>query len=249
MPWTFAHPAAVLPFRKLGTVRLPLLGLVLGSIAPDLGYYVGRLDVATFAHSWLGVPLFCVPVTLVLALILVRWRRELTAPLPPPHRHVIDGLSAPEIDTLAGAAMLAAAALVGAMTHVIWDSFTHASGEAVKSISALRAPIGVYGGRTVFLYNVLQHGSTVIGVLVLAAAYWRWLRRSEAPPRSAPSIRRLPVVVWVAVVSIFVGAGIALWVWLPATSVSHLVVRTVVYSTTVFTALYVVLGILLVRAR
>jgi len=101
----------------------------------------------------------------------------------------------------------------------------------------------------VFLYNVLQHGSTVIGVLVLAAAYWRWLRRSEAPPRSAPSIRRLPVVVWVAVVSIFVGAGIALWVWLPATSVSHLVVRTVVYSTTVFTALYVVLGILLVRAR
>ena len=49
MPWTLVHPAAVLPLRKLGVNRLPFGGLVVGSVAPDIGYYVGRFDLAAIA--------------------------------------------------------------------------------------------------------------------------------------------------------------------------------------------------------
>ena len=48
MPWTFAHPAAVLPFRRIVGRQLPLLGLVVGSMAPDMGYFAGQYAVATF---------------------------------------------------------------------------------------------------------------------------------------------------------------------------------------------------------
>jgi WD40 repeat protein len=37
MPWTFAHPAAVLPLRKFCADRLSFAGLVVGSVSPDIG--------------------------------------------------------------------------------------------------------------------------------------------------------------------------------------------------------------------
>ena len=55
MPWTFAHPAAVLPLRKIGRFRLPLAALVVVSIAPDFGYYSGQFRLGTFAHSVPGI--------------------------------------------------------------------------------------------------------------------------------------------------------------------------------------------------
>jgi len=46
MPWTFAHPAAVLPLRAVGPVRPPLLGLVIGSMAPDLVFAAAYIALA-----------------------------------------------------------------------------------------------------------------------------------------------------------------------------------------------------------
>jgi hypothetical protein len=228
---------------------LPLLGLIVGSIAPDFGYYVGRLDVATFAHSWGGVFLFCAPASATISLLVIRWRRELTAPLPPLHRDAIDALPAPDAASLTGAAMLVLATLVGAMTHVVWDSFTHASGTAVNSISALRTPIGAYGVRTVFLYNVLQHASTVIGLLAMAAAYMRWIRNIERTSERAGPARAVWLLSSLAVIAVLLGSCGALWASPPTTPTSYLVVRIVVYATTAFAALFFALGVILVRAK
>ena len=249
MPWTFAHPAAVLPLRRLGALRLPLVGLVVGSIAPDLGYYVGRFDMGTFAHSGLGILLFCIPVSVALSLLVIRWRLALTAPLPTRHRNAIDRLATPDTASLAGIASLVAATFVGALTHVLWDSFTHATGEAVRSISVLRALIGVYGGRNLYVYNVLQHASTALGLLVLVIGYWRWLRRSDAVPRDAGPVRGLSLVAALALAAVLLGLYCALWIAPPAGSISRLVVRVVMYATTVFATLYVALAMLMVRDK
>src|SRR5262249_55074618 len=65
---------------------------------------------------------------------------------------------------------------VGAFSHVAWDSLTHENGWVVERVPALSASLG-HGPR---VYKVLQHGSTVVGLSLLA--YWSldWLRR-QAP--------------------------------------------------------------------
>ena len=54
MPFTPAHVAAALPFRR---TRLIWSALIVGTIAPDLEYYVrlnadGRSGIRWQAHSW-----------------------------------------------------------------------------------------------------------------------------------------------------------------------------------------------------
>jgi Domain of unknown function (DUF4184) len=61
MPWTFVHPAAVLPLRQYCANRHLFGALVVGSVSPDLGYYVGRFDMATIAHTLLGLLIVCLP--------------------------------------------------------------------------------------------------------------------------------------------------------------------------------------------
>ena len=64
MPATFAHPAAVLPFRVFGKRWFNFAALVIGSVTPDFAYFIRRFDVATYAHSLSGTIFFCVPVGL-----------------------------------------------------------------------------------------------------------------------------------------------------------------------------------------
>jgi hypothetical protein len=76
MPWTFAHPAAVLPLRPLK--RLPFGALAIGSIAPDIAYYFGRFDLAAAAHTLPGIVTLCLSIGLALiALVRVLHRRSL----------------------------------------------------------------------------------------------------------------------------------------------------------------------------
>ncbi len=39
MPFTFAHPAAVLPFMKKQSKYISVTALILGSMAPDFEYF------------------------------------------------------------------------------------------------------------------------------------------------------------------------------------------------------------------
>src|ERR1041384_4174138 len=93
MPWTFAHPAAVLPLRRWCRGRLSFIGLVVGSCAPDFGYHLHRFDVATFAHTFAGLFAVCMPAALVLAALLQRFGGTLIQPLPPRHRHALAPLA------------------------------------------------------------------------------------------------------------------------------------------------------------
>jgi hypothetical protein len=126
MPWTFAHPAAILPLRNIGGVRLPLAALVVGSLAPDFGYYVGQFELATFAHTWLGLLLLCLPSGVLVLSLFAVVQSDLIRLLPQPHRGALllrqSGLGAgSRFGKLLGAV---AGLLLGALTHVLWDSFT-----------------------------------------------------------------------------------------------------------------------------
>ena len=191
MPWTFAHPAAVLPFRKVGQFRLPLAALVVGSMTPDLGYYVAQFRLATFAHSTLGVLLVCLPAgALVLALFSVI-RPALIQLLPHPHRYAVVGAlrARPRTKRPQDLALAAIGLVVGAATHTTWDSFTHATGFAVQLMPILQARLFEIGSRQMHVYNLIQHASTLIGLGALVATYCRWLR-SQPPIPAATNHRQ-----------------------------------------------------------
>ncbi|MCG8349721.1 MAG: DUF4184 family protein, partial [Chloroflexales bacterium] len=53
---------------------------------------------------------------------------------------------------------------LGALRHVAWDAFTHASGWAVLRIPALSEPLITAAGLSIAPYKLLQHASTILGL-------------------------------------------------------------------------------------
>jgi hypothetical protein len=71
------------------------------------------------------------------------------------------------------------ALLVGGLTHVVWDSFTHQSGYAVLRWPNLENPAFFLGNRGFELYEVLQDLSTLFGAAIVIIAYRQWVRGGE----------------------------------------------------------------------
>ncbi len=209
MPWTFAHPAAVLPLRRWCPRRLSFLGLVVGTCTPDLGYHLHRFDIATLAHTLAGLFIVCLPSGVLLAVLLQRFARLLIQPLPRRHRDALAPLTSDRWPQ-GGRAWLAMAASVwlGALTHVVWDAFTHHSGWVVQHWALLRRPLPGMGGPAVF--HMLQHASSLAGALALALAYRRFLREQPLPMRPASDTRRYALLALMAVAALVGATPLAL---------------------------------------
>jgi hypothetical protein len=181
MPFTLAHPAAILPLRQVRFLRTA--PLVIGAVTPDLPYYLPlgpgghalrlRLD----THSLIASCTVDLALGLALLLAVVLLREPLTVLLSARGRWLC--LTALEPFRRPGAAWLLAppAILIGVWSHLLWDSFTHSEGWAVRHVAALNdtVTIGWYTGE---MFHLLQYLSSAFGLLVLA---W-WYRRLHVPP-------------------------------------------------------------------
>lgn len=254
MPWTLAHPAAVLPLRKFCPRRLSFAGLVIGSMMPDIGYYIGKLSLGGKTHSLAGLFEICLPAGLALLLVTRFLHRPVARLLPNPHRDALLGLAPPASPLAPGAlAVAAASVLLGALTHVNWDAFTHASGYVVRHVAVLRMPLFSLGPRTFHVYNVLQHASTVAGVTLLIAAYTRFLRRQPAASSAHPETGRRALL---GALLLLAAACALPFAWRDAThhattgaNIFVLGIHTLVYATTAFAILLTAAALLLDSRR
>lgn len=62
--------------------------------------------------------------------------------------------------------------LIGAASHIFWDSFTHDHSYFVQTIPALQNSVD-FLGRQIPILKILQHSSTLIGGLVIAFAMYK----------------------------------------------------------------------------
>lgn len=69
MPFTFSHPAIVLPLTYLPKKWYSLTGLVIGSIAPDFEYFIRIKVQSNYSHTWFGLFYFNLPLGIILAFI------------------------------------------------------------------------------------------------------------------------------------------------------------------------------------
>ncbi len=218
VPFTLAHPAAVLPLRRpLGRLGV-LSALVAGSMSPDLAYFLPLGVSGRESHSIGGLFWFCLPAgALAYAVFHVLLKRPLMSLLPAP---VVARLwtlpSARRVLPAAPWIAVALSVLAGAVTHVVWDVLTH---DPAAGIALLRRRLFVVGDYPVQVHTVLQHGSTVAGLLVLGWSIRRWARAaapeaSPAPPMPAalpvPAAARAIVLALILVtVGLVAGASAA----------------------------------------
>ena len=250
MPWTFAHPAAVLPLRRCG---LPFAPLVVGSMSPDFSYFLGSFESGGFTHSLPGLLLFCLPMGL-LVLFVASWLREPVAQLlPQPHRQALLATADAPARGWQAWCLTAAALLLGASTHLVWDAFTHEGQFFVQHIGVLRLPLFPLLGREFRVFNVLQHLSTLAGIAILGLAYWRYAKRFGSLTIATGADRHRCLVL-LALASAALLAALPLAV-MEATAgeaginVFKLVVYQVVYATTAFLVLLCAAALLRRRGR
>jgi hypothetical protein len=182
VPFTGSHPAAVLPFLR---TPLPASALVIGSMAPDLPFY---LPVPQFyaTHTWLAA----VSTDLVLGLLAwALWHALLAdsalAAAPAALRGRLVGWPPRRRPApVRQGALLVVALVLGTVTHLAWDEFTHAGRWGAEHVAVLAANWGPLPG-----YRWLQYASSVVGLVVLAAWIVRWWRRTPAVPTAEPGAR------------------------------------------------------------
>ena len=250
MPFTLAHPAAVLPLRRARLMST--VPLIIGAMTPDVPYYFPwriAKHIPEATHTFLGTFTLDLPIGLVLLLFLWLLRGPLAAPLGP----------AAQAKCLAAVerfgsrprnwALAPLSILIGAWTHLAWDSFTHADSWVVSRISALSAPVSFFS-YTGPLCHVLQYASSVFGLAVLAI-WFAWLpaptQESRNGEHSAGGVLLLVVLCAVAALAGGLEAIERILRDNPAryTIFYLLLTRTVAW----FALLYTIAGIVIVRGR
>lgn len=172
MPFTFSHPAIVLPLTFLPKKWLSLTGLIIGSLTPDFEYFLRMKIQSVYSHTFLGVFYFDLPLGLLIAFIFHNLvRDELFNNLPEfiKSRLFIFTQFGWNSYFKRNWIVVLISIIIGAFSHVFWDAFTHATGYFVTKNLRLTELIS-FGNFQVFKFKFLQHLSTVIGAIVIVIA-------------------------------------------------------------------------------
>ncbi|MGW0707659.1 DUF4184 family protein [Streptomyces sp. NPDC002643] len=195
MPFTLSHAAAVLPaLRGDGSGRGPLVPsvLVAGSFAPDLTYYAasvlpGAMEFGDVTHSFAGV--FTVDALLAWALVGL-WlvlREPLVALLPRGRQTRVAALvrCGRGVRPVGPSLLLwwYVSAVLGALTHVVWDAFTHLDRWGMRLFPVLGEEIA---GSPLYWY--LQYGGSAVAAVVIAVFVVLALRRQRPPAEGATGV-------------------------------------------------------------
>ncbi|MGW0081747.1 DUF4184 family protein [Streptomyces sp. NPDC003393] len=196
MPFTLSHAAAVLPAVRgdgSGRGRLVPAVLVAGSFSPDMTYYLanalpGAMEFGAVTHSFSGV--FGVDVLIAWALVGL-WllvREPLVAPLPRARQRrpaALTRCGAPRARVSPASVLWwYVSAALGALTHVVWDAFTHLDRWGMRLFPVLGQRLA---GTPLYWY--LQYGGSAVAGGVIVLFLVRVLRRAPSgEPAAVPAL-------------------------------------------------------------
>jgi hypothetical protein len=247
VPFTLAHPAAVLPLRGIAGLRAA--PLIIGAMIPDLPYYVPSAAVHVLGrfpetHRFEGSYTTCLVLGYGLLVAVFLLRRPLTALLSVRARRLCLGALAPFSQRPLEWVLAPLAIVLGVWTHLLWDSFTHADGWMVHRVAALSAPV-VIGPYTSTVCHVLQYLSSVFGLAVMAVWYSRLPAAAAAPAEARARHSSVgPVLLLVGAAGILIGSVQATEYFGHTRNVYRTANIFLTHSLAWFAALYLVAGII-----
>ena len=169
MPFTFAHPAIILPLSYLPKRWFSLTGLIVGSMTPDFEYFLRMNVQSIYSHTFLGVFWFDLPLGILLAFIFHNViRNPLYDNLPIFLKSRVIKVSNFNFRLYfkKNWIVVLISIVIGAFSHILWDSFTHESGYFVRVFPSLSGSTVLFGNQ-IPIYKILQHGSTLLGAVVI----------------------------------------------------------------------------------
>lgn len=165
MPFTFSHPAIILPLKKWFPQRFSMTGLVAGSVVPDFEFFLKLDGGQGIAHTYQGILFFNLPMAIFLSFVFHGFvKKDLIESLPVFLQQRCVSLKDFSWKTQfrSKPVLVLASMIVGISSHIFWDDFTHLNGYFVGEISWLQKESL---GMPHCFYN--QMISSVVGLIIV----------------------------------------------------------------------------------
>jgi hypothetical protein len=153
MPFTFSHPALILPLTRLSKRWVSATGLVVGSIIPDFEKFLKMNDGNIYSHTIAGMFWFDLPLAVLLSFVFHQIVRDPLIDNLPAFLRVrcspVRSFNWPAHFRKRYPAILFSL-LLGIVSHLVWDHFTHRPGNAELVVQP------THQGFFLSLYEALQ---------------------------------------------------------------------------------------------
>jgi len=180
MPFTFSHPAIVLPLTK-ARLKLSSTGLIIGSMIPDFEYFIRMRDRSKFSHTFTGLFWFDLPLALFVCFVYhTVVRNPLFDNLPSflKERFSVYKKFNWTKYFLKNWVFVLVSIIIGAVSHIVWDGVTHNTMFYVNQADL--STLTKIGRINLAGYKFLQLASTVVGGIVVIYSIFA-LRRVHQP--------------------------------------------------------------------
>jgi 4-amino-4-deoxy-L-arabinose transferase-like glycosyltransferase len=169
MPFTFSHPAIVLPFENSKRKWFSLTGLIVGSVVPDIEFLMRLRETNTFGHTWLGLIVFDIPAAFLLGFIFHNLVRDpLVTHAPKFFRERLSPLLSFNWTNYfkKHITRFFISVLIGIASHIFLDAFTHYDGAVAKRSSFFLEEIIIWE-HPFPMYLILQVATSLAGGLYI----------------------------------------------------------------------------------
>jgi len=171
MPFTPAHPAILLLLKPFKNLQLSWTALLIGSIIPDFEYFIWMSPSAYVSHTILGIFIFNLPMTFVMAFL---WHQLLAPVYLKRFNFIHSRIQLEKIPAFSewikkNWMVFFVSAFIGIVSHLVWDSFSHADGYLVHRIPYLMDTVHL-GSFPIRRCYLMWYISTIFGLITLF--YW-----------------------------------------------------------------------------
>lgn len=175
MPFTFSHPAIVLPLKYAWSKRFSLTALVIGSIVPDFEYFARFQNASYHSHKWPGVLWFDIPVGLLLCFIfhdVVKKPLIMNLPLSL-HQRTMKYCSFNWKKYFLSHWLIVLYSLVlGIISHLFWDKVTHETYRVFNHVPVLKDSLDP-DFHPNLVYRIIQMSYSLAGLAFIAFSIWK----------------------------------------------------------------------------
>jgi hypothetical protein len=150
-------------------------GLIVGSMSPDFEYFLRMKVFSIYSHTWVGVLWYNVPLVLLFLVLFHAFiRNPVIDHLPLLLRRRFTQFKDFRWEELFAKRLIVViiSIIIGAYSHILWDSCTHKDGTMVENFAIFQSRVSL-GFTELPLYKLLQHGSTVLGFLIILVIIYR----------------------------------------------------------------------------
>ncbi|SFS75716.1 DUF4184 family protein [Paenibacillus sp. BC26] len=199
MPFTFAHPFFAVPLRRIKPKWVSVTGLILGSMSPDMEYFVAMEPYQSIGHSILGFLIQGLPLCIAFAFVFHYMIKPVLPKFLPSFgrmdQFVSDLCVDWKLDSARAWIVFLGSLLIGYWTHMFVDAWTHVGGIFVEWFPFLRE----YHGHSP-LYSKLQIDFSIVGLLIpgllLLYRYVRFIGMTRSTVKEKLAAPSTKIALW-----------------------------------------------------